>query len=117
MRAAFQVAKESRRKNGTLWLCLGDMKELGSAEESLHRALAGDIADLGAEVKVLLYGDRMKWLGSELRKVHPNINLKEFDQIEPMAEEIRTHFKSEDFALIKGSRSMRMEKVWERLKV
>jgi UDP-N-acetylmuramyl pentapeptide synthase len=116
MRAAFQVAKETRNNNGTLWLCLGDMKELGAAEESLHRALAEDIASLGGNLKVLLYGERMKWLASELRKVAPTIQLKEFDQIDPMAEEMLAQFKPEDFALIKGSRSMRMEKVWERLK-
>lgn len=116
MRAAFSVASNSRSKNGVLWLCLGDMKELGTSEEALHRGLAADIKDLGSGVRVLLYGDRMKWLGAELRSIAPEILVKEFEQLDSLASEIKSQFKSEDFALIKGSRSMKMEKVWEQLK-
>ena len=52
----------------------------------------------------------------ELRKMALTIFVNEFDQIETLAEEIRAQLKLEDFVLIKCSRSMRMEKVWERLK-
>lgn len=116
MRAAFDVAKNFRANTGALWLCLGDMKELGPAEEALHRGLAEDIRDLGANVRVLLFGERMKWLGSELRKIAPAIFVKEFDKIESLAADLRAGFKADDFALIKGSRSMKMEKVWDVLK-
>jgi UDP-N-acetylmuramoyl-tripeptide--D-alanyl-D-alanine ligase len=116
MRAAFDVAKNFRANTGALWLCLGDMKELGAAEEALHRGLAEDIKDLGANVRVLLFGERMKWLGSELRKIAPAIFVKEFDKIESLAADLRAGFKADDFALIKGSRSMKMEKVWDVLK-
>lgn len=116
MRAAFKVAEETHKSEGTLWLCLGDMKELGTAEESLHRALANDIKAITRKVRVLLYGDRMKWLASELNKVAPSIPLSQHDSLEGLATEIKNNFKSTDFAVIKGSRSMKMEKIWEGLK-
>jgi UDP-N-acetylmuramoyl-tripeptide--D-alanyl-D-alanine ligase len=116
MRAAFRVAKDIRRDRGCLWLCLGDMKELGAHEEALHRDLAKDIRDLGPNVKVLLLGQRMRWLGSELRQVAPQIPVREFDQIESLASELKMNLSNQDFVLIKGSRSMRMEALWHCLK-
>lgn len=116
MRAAFKVAEQNHKKEGTLWLCLGDMKELGSAEEALHRGLARDIQALGSNVRVLLYGDRMKWLAMELRQIAPSLPLFQYDSLESLSAEFKNQFKPADFAVIKGSRSMRMEKVWESLK-
>jgi UDP-N-acetylmuramoyl-tripeptide--D-alanyl-D-alanine ligase len=115
MRAAFKVAAAERRRDGILWLCLADMKELGDKEETLHRGLASDILALGPNIRVMLYGERMKWLAQELEK--KGIKSSGFLSQELMAGELKKHIKSEDFILLKGSRSMRMEKVWEALKV
>lgn len=116
MRAAFKVAETSRDKNGTLWLCLADMKELGEVEEQLHRSLAGDIASLAGNVRVMLYGERMKWLSSELSRIKPGIKIEQFLSPELMGKAVANELAKEDFVLIKGSRSMAMEKVWNVLK-
>ena len=116
MRAAFKVAMEARKKTGTLWLCLADMKELGDSEESLHKGLAEDIKKISGDVRVMLYGERMKWLSSELAKVAPSVKVSQFLSPDLMAGDVKTNLKADDYVLIKGSRSMRMEKVWDSLK-
>ena len=116
MRAAFKVASEGRHKSGTIWLCLADMKELGEAEEALHRALAADIASVPGDVRLMLYGERMKWLSAELATVAPRVKINHFLSQDLMAAGVKAGLKPEDFIVIKGSRSMRMEKVWESLK-
>ena len=114
MRAAFNVAARARHGKGTLWLCLADMKELGTTEEALHRGLAADIVALGSNVNVMLYGERMKWLASELTK--HGISSSSYLSQELLATELKKHLKPDDFIVIKGSRSMRMEKVWDSLR-
>ena len=116
MRAAFHVAARAHKEKGVLWLCLADMKELGDSEESLHRGLAPDIKALSGDVRVLLYGERMKWLGDEIGKLAPKIEVSQFLSPELMANHVKEHLTKSDFILIKGSRSMRMEKVWETLR-
>ena len=90
------------------------MKELGVEEESLHRGLASDIRALGQAVEVLLYGERMKWLASELAGM--SITARSFRSQDEMADAMKGRLRPGDAVLLKGSRSMRMEKVWERLK-
>ena len=114
VRMVATVAAAERRRDGILWLCLADMKELGDTEEVLHRGLAGDILALGPNIRVMLYGERMKWLAQELEK-HA-IKSSGFLSQEQMAAELKQHLKPTDFILLKGSRSMRMEKVWEAIK-
>jgi UDP-N-acetylmuramoyl-tripeptide--D-alanyl-D-alanine ligase len=114
MRAAFKVAAVARSQTATLWLCLADMKELGQAEEILHRGLAADIGDLGPQVEVLLFGERMKWLASELTK--KGTSSSSFLSQELLAQELKRRVRPGDFVVIKGSRSMQMEKVWQALK-
>ncbi len=116
MRAAFKVVDDAAGKAAVRWLCLADMKELGTSEEALHRGLARDVQGLGDNVRVLLFGDRMKWLSDEIRKLDPKIYVKDFTSQDLMATELRSQLKPGDIVLLKGSRSMRMEKVWDQLK-
>lgn len=116
MRAAFKVAEQNYQKEGTLWLCLGDMKELGTAEESLHRSLAKDILGLKADVRLLTFGDRMRWLHQELETRAPKLKISHYSAIEDLVSVLKNDNRPKDFVVIKGSRSMRMERVWEGLK-
>jgi UDP-N-acetylmuramoyl-tripeptide--D-alanyl-D-alanine ligase len=116
MRAAFKVISECANGDGTKWLCLADMKELGTSEEQLHRELAMDVLRMGVNTKVLLMGDRMKWLANELRKLDPKIYISHLEGHDLMARELKAGIKKGDVVLLKGSRSMRMEKVWESIK-
>jgi UDP-N-acetylmuramoyl-tripeptide--D-alanyl-D-alanine ligase len=116
MRAAFKVVLDCSKANSTKWLCLADMKELGTSEEELHRQLAADIRGMGANTKVLLLGEKMKWLADELRKRDPQIHVSHVETHDLLALELKQSFKKDDVVLLKGSRSMRMEKVWELIK-
>lgn len=116
MRAAFKVAETKTAVGSTLWLCLADMKELGAQEEQLHRGLAVDIAKMKTPAALLLYGDRMKWLADELKKIGYKGSYKLFQSHDELSAELKRHLKPGDFVLIKGSRSMEMERVWNAIK-
>lgn len=100
---------------GRSWVCLGDMLELGTFEEQMHRGLADAL--LKHDVKnVLLYGPRMKNLEDELGRRGFGGVLKHFSEHEAMAAFLAAEAKAGDCILIKGSRGMKMEKVWESLR-
>lgn len=99
---------------GETWVCLGDMLEMGSLEEALHRGLANPILKHGVK-HVLLYGPRMLKLVDELKKQSFTGSLEHFDSHEMMAARLRASAKPGDRILLKGSRGMRMENVWKAL--
>jgi UDP-N-acetylmuramoyl-tripeptide--D-alanyl-D-alanine ligase len=111
--AALKTAR-SMSQGGRLWVCLGDMLELGTDEIELHRQLAPAIKDSGAGA-VLLYGKRMGHLADELRKQNFGGLLSVEDSHEALAQKIAREIKASDSLLIKGSRGMRMETVWSAL--
>lgn len=90
------------------WVCLGDMLELGTEETALHQALAAPIQKYQIK-NVLLHGPRMKHLAKALP------GARHFDSQEALADYLAQHLKPGERVLIKGSRGMRMERVWERL--
>ncbi|MGK5090362.1 UDP-N-acetylmuramoyl-tripeptide--D-alanyl-D-alanine ligase [Bdellovibrionota bacterium FG-2] len=94
--------------------CLADMLELGEHEEELHRGLAENLMALGIE-NVLLFGPRMKWLSAELKKRKFGGSVSHFETQSEMAEAIERTLMPEDVLLIKGSRSMKMEEIWNLL--
>jgi UDP-N-acetylmuramoyl-tripeptide--D-alanyl-D-alanine ligase len=108
---AIETLVASREKNGKCILCLGDMLEMGAMEEKLHRDLADPILSHSIE-SVLLYGPRMKHLENELKKRNYSGTVKYFSTHQEMAREILTQAQSGDRILIKGSRGMKMEAVW-----
>lgn len=116
MRAAFKVAESHAASDATLWLCLADMKELGAQEEALHRGLAKDIVAIKTPTTLLLYGDRMKWLAEELKTAGYTGSCKLYQSHDELGAELKKHLKSTDFVLLKGSRSMKMERVWDLIK-
>ena len=120
MRAAFNVALEQLNKPAAerrvLWLCLADMKELGTDEENLHRGLSASIMGLPGVVHVYLFGERMKWLADELVKNKFLGQVKNFDSQEDLAAELSRGVNPGDFVVLKGSNSMKMSKVWELIK-
>lgn len=94
--------------------CLGDMLELGSDEEKLHRELAGPL--LQATDAVFLHGPRMLALADELRRrAFPGVVVHSGSHAE-LATRILEELRPGDALLIKGSRGMRMEEVWKALR-
>jgi UDP-N-acetylmuramoyl-tripeptide--D-alanyl-D-alanine ligase len=104
------VAKKSKR-----FACLADMLELGTDEEKFHRNLSGPILKHSVE-HVFLYGTRMKALQDELKKKNFNKDFRHFSDHDEMFKALTEKVQSGDTVLIKGSHSMKMEKVWESLK-
>lgn len=101
------------------WAVLGDMLELGREEEKYHRDLA-DLIERHRVERVYLYGNRMKWLKSELEKRKSSFpkSFKHFENHPDLAQTLREDLKSRPSTspialMIKGSRGMRMEEVWK----
>lgn len=112
VRAALQLLKTLPHKG--LWACLGDMLELGDEEERYHRDLATALEETRVN-HVLLYGKRMNWLADELERRNFTGEVKHFDSHASLAECLKNTWTSGDAALIKGSRSMKMEEVWKKI--
>ena len=99
---------------GARWACLGDMLELGPGEERLHRELAGLIRRAGI-ARVLLAGPRMAALAAELEAGGFAGSVTHFEEVPELASALASHVDAGDAVLVKGSRAMRMERVWEAL--
>lgn len=116
MRAAFKVAEDKISDGGMLWFCLADMKELGAQEEALHRDLANDIVKIKKPTSLLLLGDRMKWLVEELKAKKFQGSCKFFQSHDELSAELKKHLQHKDFVLLKGSHSMKMERIWDAIR-
>jgi UDP-N-acetylmuramoyl-tripeptide--D-alanyl-D-alanine ligase len=92
------------------WACLGDMLELGSAEEELHRALATRI--LASRVDhVQLVGPRMRWLYDELCGRGFARDIAHHFTLEGIAARLEAGLRPRDLVLVKGSRALAMERL------
>jgi len=101
-------------RRGKKYACLGDMLELGRDEELLHRRIADKLAATGVD-KVLLFGERMKWLADELRRRKFESDVEHFESHLTLSDHLKENLRRDDYVLIKGSRGMAMERVWESL--
>lgn len=99
---------------GAKWACLGDMLELGPGQERLHRDLAGPIRRAGV-AHVLLAGPRMASLAAELAAGGFPGRLQHFPGVPELAAALARQVGAGDAVLVKGSRGMRMEQVWQAL--
>jgi UDP-N-acetylmuramoyl-tripeptide--D-alanyl-D-alanine ligase len=115
MRAAFEVAKREKKSTGRVYLCLGDMKELGEMEEELHRSLAKPAIEVSKTLTIFLLGQRMSWLEDELKKLGFSGSLRVFATCSDLASALKAQIKPDDFVVIKGSHSMNMSQVWDGL--
>ena len=106
MRAAAQVLVSHATPR---LLAIGDMGELGDASDALHDALAFDLSTLPLD-GVFTLGPRMKRAASSLgSRGHA------FDDVESLASALFTQLTPGATLLVKGSRSMAMERVIEKL--
>jgi len=100
---------------------LGDMLELGPNTEVGHRQV-GQQAALVVDL-LLVVGSRAKFIADEFRKQSQKEWIRqahhrvfEFDQAEEAGLALQKLLQTGDIILVKGSRSMRMEKVVEEIK-
>jgi len=89
---------------------LGDMLELGSKEKEIHANLSKYLVENNIEL-IFTYGSLMKNLFLSMKNTYPNANIFHYkDQIE-LIKHLKKVIKNDDIIYVKGSRSMRMEKI------
>jgi len=115
VQAALSIINElfqSAKNPGQKMICLGDMLELGKDELQFHRDLAPFILKSGID-SVYLFGPKMKSLESSLKYLGYFGNLRHYENIDALSADLIRDLKPNDICLIKGSRSMKMERVWK----
>jgi len=115
MRAALQAFSHEEGA-GRRVLVLGDMLELGALAAELHHRLGGHAAESGISVLVLV-GELVKAAGSgALEKGFPSESLLHFSTAADAAEAVSRWSREGDFVLVKGSRSIGLERVVQALR-
>lgn len=107
MRAALSILKntESKRRIAVL----ADMKELGLREVAIHQKIGREIAEAALADIVLSYGELARRAGEECREHY------HFDSLEELEAFIEAFAKEGDAILYKGSNSMQLYGVVDRL--
>lgn len=94
---------------------LGDMLEIGSTSDEVHRMLRDAVISSGASVFVGV-GQHMRFLSDALRGTNfPEKNIFYFPDPVTALERIHTVVRPHDLVLVKGSQGLRMELVVEAL--
>jgi UDP-N-acetylmuramoyl-tripeptide--D-alanyl-D-alanine ligase len=96
---------------GEPWLVLGNMAELGTEAEALHREL-GAYARAKQVRKLMCIGQHARALASAAGDI-----AQAYDNIETLTDELRASLHAGVNLLVKGSRSARMERVLQGLGV
>ncbi len=93
----------------------GDMAELGSESDALHRALGAHVAELRPDL-FLAVGPRMvEAYRSAIDDGYPEAQAFHFDDVAPAARFLQDRLHPSDIVLIKGSQIMRMERAVKEL--
>ena len=95
---------------GESWLVLGDMKELGDDAAQLHREV-GEAARASGVCRLFAYGD----LASNIAEGF-GAHATWYTTIDALIDELRGELTEDISVLVKGSRSMRMERVVDALR-
>ncbi|MFH1979400.1 MAG: UDP-N-acetylmuramoyl-tripeptide--D-alanyl-D-alanine ligase [Patescibacteria group bacterium] len=94
---------------------LGDMLELGKYTVEAHKSLAEDIIQTGVQF-VFTVGLRAKFIAEGLReKGFDKNNIFEFSSADEVKKSVEEIIEEGDMVLVKGSQSMRMEKIVEEI--
>ncbi len=92
---------------------LGDMMELGEHEQDFHEQVAEAAATSGL-TKLYTIGERGVMISNRARQV--GMDAVHFSDMETLAAELKQELKQGDLLFIKGSRSLRLERLYELLK-
>lgn len=96
--------------SGTKIAILGDMMELGKYAADEHRKIG--VAAAGIVGRLVTVGQRSRWTAEEALKNGLSADaVSSFDTADQAAEYIKPQIQKGDVILIKGSQSVRMEKV------
>ena len=89
---------------------LGDMGELGSDAETLHRDMGKHAADCGIDLLITI-GDMSKYTYERARETDSNLETLYFTKKAEALEKLPTILKSGDQVLVKASRSAKFEEI------
>ena len=95
---------------------LGDMLELGQYEEELHRKLALSIVNNKIDVLVTVGPLMKKYLVSELKDKYLYDSIYSFDEYFETYDFLNELLKDNDIILLKGSNSMNIGKIVDKIK-
>jgi len=114
--AAVEAALKGLRElaaPGRRYAVLGDMLELGELEEEYHERVGVVAARAGLE-KLFAYGPRSRVTAHAASR--EGLDASHFEDIESLVSTLRQALRQGDVVLIKGSRLMKLERVYEMLK-
>jgi UDP-N-acetylmuramoyl-tripeptide--D-alanyl-D-alanine ligase len=94
---------------GARWLVLGDMMELGTAADELHREIGAYARESGVE-RLLAVGQRAKGAADAFGP-----GGAWFEKVEDLIAEARRSLRADVAVLVKGSRANRLERVTQAL--
>ncbi len=97
------------KHKGNVVLALGDMNELGKQSAKMHKKLLEYALDCGAH-KIFTLGDKMSNACDKLKKSQAK-QITKCENLNDLAAKLVEGVKSGDIILLKGSRSIQMEKV------
>ena len=112
---ALEIAAElAQTRKGRIVAVLGDMLELGAYEEEEHLRIGETVARIGVSLFVAC-GKRMRAAAQEARELGADFVVEESDPMEAVAHVI-DFIQPADVIVVKGSRSMKMERVVDALR-
>ncbi len=97
-----------------LLLIIGDMKELGDFSKYYHEELAMWLSKLSPG-KLILVGSDIKTTYDALLKNTENLNMEIYENVELLLDEIDRYVGQYSVIALKGSRSVHLEKILERV--
>ncbi len=94
-----------------LFICLGDMFELGADRIRLHEEILNSALQINPDT-ILIIGDSMTTAARSIKK-SGHSGIVKFEDHQSLADYLRDRLQPGDLVLIKGSRGMAMEKILE----
>lgn len=99
--------------SGRRFAVLGDMMELGDHEKHFHELVAEAAAAAGL-TRLYTIGDRGRIIYDRAKAL--GIDTVHYDDVPPLAADLKRELRRGDLLLIKGSRAIRLERLYELLK-
>ncbi|MDY7028692.1 MAG: UDP-N-acetylmuramoyl-tripeptide--D-alanyl-D-alanine ligase [Spirochaetota bacterium] len=109
MLAIFDTLSQSV-DSGSLVVVLGSMKELGDSAEAAHRQVGRGLAELAPRA-ICLFGEEMGAAWDEVRHSGYAGELKHTEEFDELKEIVDRSVQPGDTVLLKGSRSMELERL------
>lgn len=96
--------------NGRRIAVLGDMLELGTAEESAHRMVGRRVAEVAQQL--ICIGSRAQWIAEEARLSGMDpANILVFERNNDVVDALQAMLRPGDYVLVKGSRGVALEQI------